>query len=74
EQDTMQCASGSAWHLPWPVLHDRGWIEAGDALRLRTSYPLLPRIGGIPLCYAAGTWFSGATPAATRRSYPQVGG
>lgn len=37
--DPLHFAPGSAWHLPWAVLHDRGWIEAGDALRLRTSYP-----------------------------------
>ncbi|WP_238580528.1 DUF1624 domain-containing protein, partial [Pseudomonas aeruginosa] len=61
--DPLHFAPGSAWHLPWAVLHDRGWIEAGDALRLRTSYPLLPWIGVIALGYAAGNWFSGATPA-----------
>ncbi|KAA0907244.1 DUF1624 domain-containing protein, partial [Aquicoccus porphyridii] len=56
--DPLHFAPGSAWHLPWAVLHDRGWIEAGDALRLRTSYPLLPWIGVIALGYAAGNWFS----------------
>ncbi|MGU2527224.1 DUF1624 domain-containing protein, partial [Pseudomonas aeruginosa] len=72
--DPLHFAPGSAWHLPWAVLHDRGWIEAGDALRLRTSYPLLPWIGVIALGYAAGNWFSGATPATTRRRYLLAGG
>ncbi|ABR82420.1 MULTISPECIES: DUF1624 domain-containing protein [Pseudomonas aeruginosa group] len=67
--DPIHFAPGSSWHLPWAVLHDRGWIEAGDALRLRTSYPLLPWIGVIALGYAAGPWFASATPAASRRRY-----
>ena len=44
-------------HLPWAILHDRGWLEVSDNLRLRTSYPLLPWIGVIALGYAAGPWF-----------------
>ncbi|PZS71111.1 DUF1624 domain-containing protein [Stenotrophomonas maltophilia] len=40
----------------WKVLHQRDWIEAG-ALRLRTSYPLLPWIGVIALGYLMGPWF-----------------
>ncbi|MGC3664213.1 hypothetical protein ACPTI4_31495, partial [Pseudomonas aeruginosa] len=47
---------------------------AGDALRLRTSSPLLPWIGVIALGYAAGNWFCGATPATTRRRYLLAGG
>jgi hypothetical protein len=48
------------------VLHQRDWIEAG-ALRLRTSYPVLPWIGVIALGYLMGPWFAraraGAAPA-----------
>ncbi|WP_430317990.1 DUF1624 domain-containing protein [Pseudomonas nitroreducens] len=53
-------------HVPWAVLHDRGWIGLGDALRLRTSYPLLPWIGVIGLGYAAGPWFGRSANAARR--------
>ncbi len=53
-------------HVPWAVLHDRGWIGLGDALRLRTSYPLLPWIGVIALGYAAGPWFGRSANAARR--------
>ncbi len=37
--DAVHFAAGHAMHLPWAVLHDRGWIELGDTLRMRTSYP-----------------------------------
>ena len=40
--------------MPWAILHDRGWIEVSDSLRLRTSYPVLPWIGVIALGYAIG--------------------
>ncbi|QLF93584.1 DUF1624 domain-containing protein [Pseudomonas sp. ABC1] len=57
----------SALHIPWAVLHDRGWIEVSDALRLRTSYPLLPWIGVIALGYAAGPWFARSASAPRRQ-------
>ncbi|WP_342754004.1 heparan-alpha-glucosaminide N-acetyltransferase domain-containing protein [Pantoea sp. MBD-2R] len=38
----------------WAVLHQRGWIELGESLRMRTSYPVLPWIGTIALGYLAG--------------------
>jgi uncharacterized membrane protein len=55
--DPLHFASDSLMHVPWAILHDRGWIEVSDDLRLRTSYPLLPWIGVIALGYAAGPWF-----------------
>jgi uncharacterized membrane protein len=48
----------SALHVPWAILHDRGWIDVSDSLRLRTSYPVLPWIGVIGLGYALGPWFA----------------
>lgn len=65
--DGIHFAPGQAMHVPWAVLHDRGWIELGDTLRLRTSYPLLPWIGVIALGYAAGPWFQKAADAAWRQ-------
>ncbi|ANY14696.1 DUF1624 domain-containing protein [Bordetella pseudohinzii] len=65
--DAVHFAAGHAMHLPWAVLHDRGWIELGDTLRMRTSYPLLPWIGVIALGYAAGPWFARQVPAPTRQ-------
>ena len=47
--DGLHFALESALHVPWAVLHDRGWIEFSDGLRLRTSYPVLPWIGVIGL-------------------------
>ena len=47
--DTLHFAPGSVMHVPWAILHDRGWIEVGDSLRMRTSYPVLPWIGVIAL-------------------------
>ena len=56
--DPLHFTTDSALHVPWAILHDRGWIEVSEHLRLRTSYPLLPWIGVIVLGYAAGPWFS----------------
>ncbi|MFD2645543.1 DUF1624 domain-containing protein [Pseudomonas japonica] len=57
----------SVLHVPWAVLHDRGWIEVSEGVRLRTSYPLLPWIGVIALGYAMGPWFARASEAGQRR-------
>ena len=38
----------------WFILHERGWIEFGDLIRFRTSYPVLPWIGVITLGYCIG--------------------
>jgi uncharacterized membrane protein len=65
--DGVHFGGDSAMHIPWAILHDRGWIEVSDTLRLRTSYPLLPWIGVIALGYAAGPWFGAAANSDTRR-------
>lgn len=65
--DAVHFAEGEFMHVPWAVLHDRGWIHLGDALRLRTSYPLLPWIGVIALGFAVGPWFQAGMPAAVRQ-------
>lgn len=67
--DPLQFAEESALHVPWAILHDRGWIELSDNLRLRTSYPLLPWIGVIALGYAAGPWFARGTDSVQRQHY-----
>lgn len=42
----------------WLILHDRGWIQVGEHLKMRTSYPILPWIGVILLGYCLGSaWF-----------------
>lgn len=66
--DPLHFPVGSPMHLPWAILHDRGWLEVSDSLRLRTSYPLLPWIGVIALGYAAGPWF-GRNADAERRQH-----
>ncbi len=66
--DSLHFGVESAMHIPWAILHDRGWIDVSDNLRLRTSYPLLPWIGIIALGYAAGPWFSAGYDAASRRA------
>ena len=59
--DGLHFGVASAMHIPWAVLHDRGWIEFSETLRLRTSYPLLPWIGVIALGYVIGPWFRGSS-------------
>lgn len=65
--DGVHFPAGHGLHVPWAVLHDRGWIDVAGAMRLRTSYPLLPWVGVIALGYAAGPWFLPGTPAAQRQ-------
>ncbi len=65
--DGLHFAADSAMHVPWAILHDRGWLQVSENLRLRTSYPLLPWIGVIALGYAAGSWFGRAADAAGRQ-------
>ncbi|WP_025111540.1 DUF1624 domain-containing protein [Pseudomonas sp. H1h] len=72
--DGLHFAPESAPHVPWAILHDRGWIDAGDSLRLRTSYPLLPWIGVIGLGYALGPWFARMADAGTRQQCLLLGG
>lgn len=72
--DGIHFVADSWMHLPWAVLHDRGWIYLSDELRLRTSYPLLPWIGVIALGYSIGPWFCAATSASRRRAYLLAGG
>ncbi len=72
--DTLHFAAGSALHVPWAILHDRGWIEFSDSLRLRTSYPVLPWIGVIALGYCIGPWFARCASAAVRQRYLLLAG
>lgn len=38
----------------WAILHQRDWIEFGNIIKFRTSYPVLPWIGVITLGYCIG--------------------
>jgi uncharacterized membrane protein len=72
--DPLHFPVGSALHLPWAILHDRGWIEFSDTLRLRSSYPVLPWIGVIALGYCIGPWFAGSASATVRQRYLLLAG
>nr|WP_315438294.1 DUF1624 domain-containing protein [uncultured Pseudomonas sp.] len=72
--DGVHFAPESALHVPWAILHDRGWVDVGDSLRLRTSYPLLPWIGVIGLGYALGPWFARGADAWSRQQALLLGG
>jgi len=65
--DGIHFAAGEPGFVPWAILHDRGWLEVSEGLRLRTSYPVLPWIGVIALGYAAGPWFARTVAPATRQ-------
>lgn len=72
--DPLHFADDSLMHIPWAILHDRGWIEVSESFRLRTSYPLLPWIGVIALGYAIGPWFArGADPVARQNRLRNFG-
>ncbi|WP_069942781.1 DUF1624 domain-containing protein [Pseudomonas putida] len=65
--DGLHVGVGSALHVPWAILHDRGWLEWSENLRLRTSYPVLPWIGVIALGYGLGPWFARGSEAGQRQ-------
>ncbi|WP_421683470.1 DUF1624 domain-containing protein [Stutzerimonas urumqiensis] len=65
--DGLHFPAESWLHVPWAVLHDRGWLEVSEQLRLRTSYPVLPWIGVIALGYAIGPWFARGSDAGRRQ-------
>jgi uncharacterized membrane protein len=52
----------------WLILHERGWIEWGEFLKLRTSYPILPWIGVILLGYSIGATIFQAQMTPQRRT------
>ncbi len=65
--DHLHFAQGSSLHVLWAILHDRGWLDVSEHMRLRTSYPVLPWIGVIALGYALGPWFARAADASVRQ-------
>ncbi|MBK4998033.1 DUF1624 domain-containing protein [Pseudomonas sp. S31] len=72
--DGVHFGAESALHVPWAILHDRGWLEVSEAMRLRTSYPVLPWIGVIALGYGLGPWFARGSLADKRQRRLLVAG
>ncbi|MGF6512967.1 putative membrane protein [Pseudomonas sp. BT76 TE3572] len=72
--DSLHFPVGTAMHVPWAILHDRGWMEFSESLRLRSSYPVLPWIGVIALGYCIGPWFAGSASATVRQRYLLLAG
>ncbi|MCG8292101.1 DUF1624 domain-containing protein [Pseudomonas entomophila] len=72
--DGLHFDATSALHVPWAILHDRGWLAVGEHLRLRTSYPVLPWIGVIALGYGLGPWFARGGSASQRQRHLLVAG
>ncbi len=58
----------------WTILHDRGFLVAEGAMKVKVSYPLLPWIGIIVLGFLAGPLYGRAVePAGRRRSLLRLG-
>jgi len=56
----------------WTILHDRAFLVADGALKIKVSYPVLPWIGVILLGYVAGPLY-GKAVAADRRTTLLIG-
>jgi uncharacterized membrane protein len=67
--DPLQAQGNGVLATLWKILHQRDWIELGDSLRLRTSYPVLPWIGVIALGYVLGPWYASNRPAPQRQCW-----
>lgn len=66
--DGIHVQSSSNWYIPWAVIHEKSWIEIGEDLRVRTTYPVLPWVGVIAIGYSFGPWFTKATDPVIRQS------
>jgi uncharacterized membrane protein len=65
---------GSRGFIPWTILHDRGFLIAEGAFKIKVSYPLLPWIGVILLGYAAGPWYAKSVQPVRRRATLLIAG
>lgn len=65
--DGIHVQSSSGWYIPWAIIHEKSWIEIGENLRVRTTYPVLPWIGVIAIGYTFGPWFTKTTAVAVRQ-------
>jgi len=72
--DGLHVEASSALQIPWNILHERSWIDVGDSLRLRTTYPVLPGIGVIALGYGLGPWFAKGIQPTVRQWYLLLAG
>ncbi|MBC8981940.1 DUF1624 domain-containing protein [Pseudomonas lurida] len=72
--DGLHVQASSALQIPWTILHERSWIDVGDSLRLRTTYPVLPWIGVIALGYGLGPWFAKGIQPTVRQWYLLLAG
>ena len=72
--DGLHFAPGSLLQNGWAILHERSWIDVGDSLRLRITYPVLPWIGVIALGYGLGPWFANGVQPALRQRYLALAG
>lgn len=72
--DGLHVQASSALQIPWSILHERSWIDVGDSLRLRTTYPVLPWIGVIALGYGLGPWFAKGIQPTARQWYLLLAG
>ncbi|WP_282081261.1 DUF1624 domain-containing protein [Aquimarina algiphila] len=51
----------------WTILHDRGYLNTGNFINIRVSYPVLPWIGVILLGYFTGPIYHHLVSAARRQ-------
>ncbi len=65
--DGLRFEPGGAAQLAWTVLKQRGYLQVGDALTVKISYPLLPWIGIILLGYVCGPLYAAGMDEKRRR-------
>lgn len=58
----------------WTILHDRGYLIAEGAVKVKASYPVLPWIGVIFVGYFIGPLYSKAVSSTQRQKLLLIGG
>ncbi len=55
--DGISFTPGTAFHIPWAILHENRIFDIGFGMQAKTTYPVLAWIGVIALGYVMGPWF-----------------
>ncbi|GGI80032.1 DUF1624 domain-containing protein [Shewanella gelidii] len=65
--EPVQFSTGESGYFLWTILHDRGYLYASEAFKVKASYPALPWMGVIMLGYFVGPLYQHTVTSASRQ-------